>query len=166
MEYIYATLTLNELEQELNQENITRVLEAAGADVIESRVKAIVAALEDVDIEQLGVETGMLETQPTPQVMVGGEAAIGSTDVDTDAAGATPDEATPGEAFVEELFDEDEPETHDQDTAESDVDDDASTEDSVETDDEVDDEAEHDEEPVAEEGVDGEEASFEDLEEE
>jgi large subunit ribosomal protein L12 len=52
MEYIYAALILNETDEELNEENITAVLEAAGADVEESRVKALVAALEDVDIEE------------------------------------------------------------------------------------------------------------------
>ncbi|AHG04017.1 50S ribosomal protein L12 [Halobacterium sp. DL1] len=52
MEYVYAALILNETGEELNEENITGVLEAAGVDVEESRVKALVAALEDVDIEE------------------------------------------------------------------------------------------------------------------
>ena len=52
MEYVYAALILNESGEELNEENITGVLEAAGVDVEESRVKALVAALEDVDIEE------------------------------------------------------------------------------------------------------------------
>ena len=52
MEYVYAALILNESGDELNEENITGVLEAAGVDVEESRVKALVAALEDVDIEE------------------------------------------------------------------------------------------------------------------
>ena len=52
MEYVYAALILNESGEELNQDNITGVLEAAGVTVEESRVKALVAALEDVDIEE------------------------------------------------------------------------------------------------------------------
>jgi large subunit ribosomal protein L12 len=52
MEYVYAALVLHESGEELNEENITAVLEAAGVDVEESRVKALVAALEDVDIEE------------------------------------------------------------------------------------------------------------------
>jgi len=52
MEYVYAALILNESGEELNEDNITGVLEAAGVDVEESRVKALVAALEDVDIEE------------------------------------------------------------------------------------------------------------------
>lgn len=51
MEYVYAALLLHESDEEINEENITNVLDAAGVDVDESRVKALVAALEDVDIE-------------------------------------------------------------------------------------------------------------------
>ncbi|MFB6118343.1 50S ribosomal protein P1 [Halosegnis sp.] len=52
MEYVYAALILHETGEEINEDNLTGVLEAAGADVEESRVKALVAALEDVDIEE------------------------------------------------------------------------------------------------------------------
>ena len=52
MEYVYAALILSETGEEINEDNLTGVLEAGGADVEESRVKALVAALEDVDIEE------------------------------------------------------------------------------------------------------------------
>lgn len=84
MEYVYATLTLNELGEELNEANITTVLEAAGADVIESRVKAIVAALEDVDIDDLGHEAGI---PPAPRPIEDAP----STDADVEAAGDSAD---------------------------------------------------------------------------
>jgi len=51
MEYVYAALLLHESGDEVNEDNVTAVLDAAGVDVDESRVKALVAALEDVDIE-------------------------------------------------------------------------------------------------------------------
>jgi len=51
MEYVYAALILNESGEEINEANLTDVLDAAGVDVEESRVKALVAALEDVDID-------------------------------------------------------------------------------------------------------------------
>jgi len=51
MEYLYAALVLHNTGEEINEENVTSVLEAAEADVDESRVKALVAALEDVDID-------------------------------------------------------------------------------------------------------------------
>ena len=56
MEYVYAALILNEAGEEINEDNVTGVLEAAGVDVEQSRVKALVAALEDVDIAE-AIET-------------------------------------------------------------------------------------------------------------
>ncbi|QCC50185.1 50S ribosomal protein P1 [Halapricum salinum] len=52
MEYVYAALILNESGEEINEANLTDVLDAAGVDVEESRVKALIAALEDVDIDE------------------------------------------------------------------------------------------------------------------
>lgn len=53
MEYAYAALLLNEAGEELNEEHLTAVLEAAGCGPEESRVKALVAALEDADVSAL-----------------------------------------------------------------------------------------------------------------
>jgi len=63
MEYVYAALILNETGEEINEDNVTGVLEAAGVDVEESRVKALVAALEDVDIEE-AIETAAAAAPP------------------------------------------------------------------------------------------------------
>jgi len=65
MEYVYAALILNETGEEINEDNVTGVLEAAGVDVEESRVKALVAALEDVDIEE-AIETAAAAPPPPP----------------------------------------------------------------------------------------------------
>ena len=51
MEYIYAALMLNSAGKEITEEGITSILGAAGIDVDASRAKALVAALENVDIE-------------------------------------------------------------------------------------------------------------------
>lgn len=53
MDYAYATCLLNEANTEINQENLTAVLEAADCPVQESRVKAVVAALEDIDLDEV-----------------------------------------------------------------------------------------------------------------
>ncbi len=50
MEYIYAALLLHNAEKEISEETVTAVLAAAGIDVDESRAKALVAALDGVDI--------------------------------------------------------------------------------------------------------------------
>lgn len=53
MEYAYAALILHENGEEINETNLKRVLSAAGGDIIESRTKAFVAALEDVDLDRV-----------------------------------------------------------------------------------------------------------------
>ncbi|MDD3042822.1 MAG: 50S ribosomal protein P1 [Methanosarcinaceae archaeon] len=52
MEYIYAALLLHNAGKDLTEETITAVLGAAGIEVNESRVKALIAALDGVDIEE------------------------------------------------------------------------------------------------------------------
>ncbi|MBE6485298.1 MAG: 50S ribosomal protein P1 [Methanosphaera stadtmanae] len=52
MEYVYAALLLNAAEKEINEENVAAILTAAGIDADDARVKALIASLEDVDIEE------------------------------------------------------------------------------------------------------------------
>ncbi len=52
MEYIYAALLLHNAGKDVTDENVTAVLKAAGVAVEDARVKALVAALEDVNIEE------------------------------------------------------------------------------------------------------------------
>ena len=51
MEYIYAALMLHKLQKEVTEENVTSVIKATGAEVNEAQVKALVASLADVNIE-------------------------------------------------------------------------------------------------------------------
>jgi large subunit ribosomal protein L12 len=51
MEYVYAALLLHKLGKEVTEESITKVLQASGADVDDSKVKSLTASLKDVDIE-------------------------------------------------------------------------------------------------------------------
>lgn len=59
MEYIYAAMLLHTTGQEINEGNVTKVLEAAGAEVDDARVKALIAALEEVDIEEAMEKTAV-----------------------------------------------------------------------------------------------------------
>ena len=52
MEYVYAAMLLHKAKQKIDEANVKKVLTAAGVHVDESRVKALVAALEGVDIEK------------------------------------------------------------------------------------------------------------------
>lgn len=52
MEYVYAALLLHKQKKEINEANITNVIKASGAEVKEAQVKALVAALADVNIDE------------------------------------------------------------------------------------------------------------------
>jgi len=52
MEYVYAALILHATGKEVTEEGVTSVLSAAGATVNEARAKALIAALEGIDIDQ------------------------------------------------------------------------------------------------------------------
>ncbi|MEY7848254.1 50S ribosomal protein P1 [Natrarchaeobius sp. A-rgal3] len=82
MEYVYAALILNETDAEINEDNLTDVLDAAGVDVEESRVKALVAALEDVDIDDAVAEAAAV---PAAGAAAGGAAAAGGDEGDDEA---------------------------------------------------------------------------------
>ncbi len=51
MEYIYAALLLHKAGKPVKEDNVKAVLTASGIAVDESRVKALVAALDGVDID-------------------------------------------------------------------------------------------------------------------
>jgi large subunit ribosomal protein L12 len=52
MEYVYAALLLHKLKQEINETNVKNVVKAAGVEPDEARVKALVAAMGEVNIEE------------------------------------------------------------------------------------------------------------------
>jgi large subunit ribosomal protein L12 len=51
MEYVYSALVLHATGKEVTEESVTNVLNAAGATVNEARAKALVAALEGINID-------------------------------------------------------------------------------------------------------------------
>ena len=52
MEYVYAALLLHKLQKEVNEENVSSVIKASGTEVNQAQVKALIAALADVNIEE------------------------------------------------------------------------------------------------------------------
>ena len=52
MEYVYAAMLLHKAGKEINEENLTQVLKAAGINADAARVKALVASLAEVNIEE------------------------------------------------------------------------------------------------------------------
>lgn len=52
MQYIYAALLIYKSGKEITEDSVKAVLTAAGADVDDARVKALISALDGVDIEE------------------------------------------------------------------------------------------------------------------
>jgi len=52
MEYMYAAMLLHSAGKEISEDAVTNTLTAAGVSADSSRVKALVAALADVDIDE------------------------------------------------------------------------------------------------------------------
>jgi large subunit ribosomal protein L12 len=65
MEYVYGALVLHSAGKPVTEENLKKVLTAAGVKVDETRVKALTAALEGVNIDEaLKAATAMPAAAP------------------------------------------------------------------------------------------------------
>jgi large subunit ribosomal protein L12 len=53
MEYVYAALMLHSAGKEVSEDGIKKIVEAAGVTVDDVRIKALIAALEGVDITKV-----------------------------------------------------------------------------------------------------------------
>jgi large subunit ribosomal protein L12 len=53
MEYVYAALMLHSAGKDVNEDGIKKIVEAAGVAADDVRIKALVAALEGVDITKV-----------------------------------------------------------------------------------------------------------------
>lgn len=51
MQEVYAALMLHDAKQPINEDNIKKVLNSIGSSVEESKIKALVASLEGVNID-------------------------------------------------------------------------------------------------------------------
>ena len=65
MEYIYAAMLLHKAGKEINEENLTQVLTAAGINVDVVRVKALMASLAEVNIEEAIKSAPTMMAAPT-----------------------------------------------------------------------------------------------------
>ncbi len=59
MEYIYAAMLLHKAGKKINEKNLSQVLTAAGINADAARVKALMASLAEVDIDEA------IKTAPT-----------------------------------------------------------------------------------------------------
>ena len=75
MEYVYAALMLHKLQKEVTEENVTNIVKASGAEVNEAQVKALVASLADVNIEEAikAAPVAVAAAAPAADAASGGE---------------------------------------------------------------------------------------------
>lgn len=95
MEYIYAALLLHSADKPIDEEGLTNVVEGTGEEPDTARIKALVAALDGVDIEEA------IETAAVPAAAPAAAApasAGGDEEAEEEAEDEEEDEASEEEA--------------------------------------------------------------------
>ncbi len=71
MELIYAAMLLHKAGKEINEANVKKVIEAAGIRKDDAQIKALVSALDGVDIEKAIKEAAMPVAAPAASAPAG-----------------------------------------------------------------------------------------------
>lgn len=75
MEYVYSAMVLHSAGKPIDEGGVTKVLQAASVEVDAARVKALVAALDGVDIEEaLKTAVAVPAAGAAPAAAPGGDA--------------------------------------------------------------------------------------------
>jgi len=75
MEYIYAAMLLHKANKDVNEENVKKVLQGAGVEADDARIKALVAALDGVNIEEAIQKAAVAQVAAAPAASAeGGDA--------------------------------------------------------------------------------------------
>lgn len=64
MEYLYAAMLLHRAGKQITEESLAKVLDAAGVSTDKTKVKAIVSALQGVDIDKAIKEATLVTAAP------------------------------------------------------------------------------------------------------
>ena len=70
MENVYAALLLHKAGKEVNEDNLNKVVAAAGVEVDESQVKSLVASLKGVDIAKELESASLVSAAPSASAPV------------------------------------------------------------------------------------------------
>jgi len=70
MEYIYSAMLLHSAGQKITEENLKKVLDAAGVKSDETRIKALVASLDGVNIDEV-IKTAAIPVAAAPAAPAG-----------------------------------------------------------------------------------------------
>ena len=92
MEYVYAALLLHKLKQNITEDSVKNVVKAAGVTPDEVRVKALVAALGEVNIEEALKAAPVAVAAAAPAASGATAASAGRTGASTSGGEAPPKE--------------------------------------------------------------------------
>lgn len=92
MEYVYAALLLHKLKQNITEDSVKNVVKAAGVTPDEVRVKALVAALGEVNIEEALKAAPVAVAAAAPAASGATAASAGGTGASTSGGEAPPKE--------------------------------------------------------------------------
>ena len=92
MEYVYAALLLHRLKQNITEDSVKNVVKAAGVTPDEVRVKALVAALGEVNIEEALKAAPVAVAAAAPAAGGATAASAGGTGASTSGGEASPKE--------------------------------------------------------------------------
>ena len=67
MEYVYSALLLHSAKQPINEENIKKVLQGAGISPDNAKIKALVASMEGVNIEEAIKQSAIAVAAPAAE---------------------------------------------------------------------------------------------------
>ncbi|EMR73604.1 LSU ribosomal protein L12AE [Thermoplasmatales archaeon SCGC AB-539-N05] len=76
MEYIYSAMLLHSAGKDINEENLKKILTAAGVKADDARVKALTASLDGVNIEE-AIKTAAVPVAAAPVATPGAPAVEG-----------------------------------------------------------------------------------------
>ncbi len=71
MEYVYAAMLLHSAGKKIDEDSITSILKAPGIEVDDARVKALVAALDGIDIDDAIKQAAVAQVAPAPAAAPG-----------------------------------------------------------------------------------------------
>ena len=94
MEYIYSAMLLHSAKKQITEEHVTKVLEAAGVKADSSRVKALVASLKDINIDEAISKAAV--AAPVAAAPAAGGHAEAKKEAKEEAPGKTEEEAAEG----------------------------------------------------------------------
>ena len=96
MEYIYSALLLHAAGKEITEEAVTNVLKAAGIEVDAAKVKALIASLKEVNIEEAIQKAATVQAAPAAVAAVETKAEAAEEKKEEEEEKKTEEEAASG----------------------------------------------------------------------